>query len=364
MVGGLLTAQSGGGAAGQGGNGVAVEEGRRKTSSRRCSTPFRPRDEDIAIYPTSEDINHYWTARSRPPRLASRASTGRRRRPSSRSTSPPPKLRAPAIDSLALKDINSDGYNKPMLTLTEHSGCLDSARLLPRRPWLGRGARRHAVAAVHHRGRQPHLRAEARHLRQRHRRLRALLHGRGRRRHRQARGRQVYVPVARQPECLPQPSATDVGFGEIADYIQGDDKLFTTAVGKLDYGWADDAGTLYTRSEPFRAAAVGRGRTRRNSPNAATALAGRRSAALPATSACQLASMATRSTCRCAATDAARCVVHQVQRRAVVHHTFKVAARFADGSTRETGRVALLLLAPGDLPDEPAICTLKEDVGR
>lgn len=44
----------------------------------------------------------------------------------------------------------------------------------------------------------------------------------------------------------------EVGFGEIADYVWGENKLWTTARGTLDYSWADDAGTVYQASEPFQ----------------------------------------------------------------------------------------------------------------
>ena len=43
-----------------------------------------------------------------------------------------------------------------------------------------------------------------------------------------------------------------MGFGEVADYVWGEDKLFTTAVGKIDYDWQDDFGGIYHQSEPFR----------------------------------------------------------------------------------------------------------------
>lgn len=42
-----------------------------------------------------------------------------------------------------------------------------------------------------------------------------------------------------------------VGFGEVADYVWGEDKLFTTATGKIDYDWSDDFGNSYHQSEPF-----------------------------------------------------------------------------------------------------------------
>ena len=51
----------------------------------------------------------------------------------------------------------------------------------------------------------------------------------------------------------------DVGFGEIADFVWGDDKLDTTAKGTLDYSWADDDGNVYPgeRAVPGRHLAGG-----------------------------------------------------------------------------------------------------------
>jgi hypothetical protein len=43
-----------------------------------------------------------------------------------------------------------------------------------------------------------------------------------------------------------------VGFGEIADFVWGDQKLMTTAKGSLSYSWADDQGNIYQATEPFR----------------------------------------------------------------------------------------------------------------
>src|SRR6185436_15368343 len=43
-----------------------------------------------------------------------------------------------------------------------------------------------------------------------------------------------------------------VGFGEIADFVWGDQTLMTTAKGTLSYSWADDGGNVYQATEPFR----------------------------------------------------------------------------------------------------------------
>ncbi|MGE0502669.1 MAG: MORN repeat-containing protein [Rhizobiaceae bacterium] len=44
----------------------------------------------------------------------------------------------------------------------------------------------------------------------------------------------------------------DVGFGELLEYVYGDDKLATMAVGRVDYSWEDDHGRVTQQSEPFQ----------------------------------------------------------------------------------------------------------------
>jgi hypothetical protein len=43
-----------------------------------------------------------------------------------------------------------------------------------------------------------------------------------------------------------------VNFGEIAEFVAGEDKLYVTAVGTFDYSWSDDAGNTYQQSEPIQ----------------------------------------------------------------------------------------------------------------
>lgn len=44
----------------------------------------------------------------------------------------------------------------------------------------------------------------------------------------------------------------DVNFGEVAPAVWGDDRLYTTATGKIDYNWVDANGDSWDQSEPFR----------------------------------------------------------------------------------------------------------------
>lgn len=43
-----------------------------------------------------------------------------------------------------------------------------------------------------------------------------------------------------------------VNFGELTDFVWGNDRLMTTAKGTLDYSWSDDFGNTYQQSEPFQ----------------------------------------------------------------------------------------------------------------
>ena len=67
LVGGLMKAQSGGGDAGKVEIGVVVEERMNQQSEMRYQHLVR--DEDIAIYPVSDDINNFWNGTGQmPPR--------------------------------------------------------------------------------------------------------------------------------------------------------------------------------------------------------------------------------------------------------------------------------------------------------
>jgi hypothetical protein len=44
----------------------------------------------------------------------------------------------------------------------------------------------------------------------------------------------------------------DVSFGEVKPTVWGDDRLYTTATGKVDYSWVDANGDSWDQSEPFR----------------------------------------------------------------------------------------------------------------
>lgn len=53
------------------------------------------------------------------------------------------------------------------------------------------------------------------------------------------------------PACK-QDAMNKVGFGEVAQTVFGEDRLTTTAMGKIDYSWVDANGQSWTQSEPFK----------------------------------------------------------------------------------------------------------------
>lgn len=53
------------------------------------------------------------------------------------------------------------------------------------------------------------------------------------------------------PACK-QDAMNKVGFGEVAQTVFGEDRLTTTAMGKIDYSWVDSNGQTWPQSEPFK----------------------------------------------------------------------------------------------------------------
>lgn len=123
-IGGLLKAQAGGGDAGKVEIGVVVDE--RMTQQSDMQYQHLVRDEDIAIYPVSEEYNAAWngdgTIRAggdyfqgmdweNAPAFAEvgleTTSKGRVK-----------------LKGLEMKVVSSEAYRKPMLSLSEHSGCV------------------------------------------------------------------------------------------------------------------------------------------------------------------------------------------------------------------------------------------------
>lgn len=260
-VGGLLKAQAGGGAADKVEIGIAVDQ--RMTQQADMQYQHLVRDEDIAIYPVSDEYNDAWngTGQIRTGNVydgmdweqaAAFAEVDLKTTDQSRVK----------LDSLEMKVASSEAYRKPMLSVSEHYGCVgfrpdfsivnngwgdvkdmqmsiqftrtdeeDNATGEPSRMFtkdIGNFGDGVDVSVKN-------VLAEA--------------------------GVDTTTLETQRFTC-PSRDALDVcraqvankvKFGDVADYISGSvEKMSLTGIGKLDYSWADDQGNVSQQSEPFR----------------------------------------------------------------------------------------------------------------
>jgi hypothetical protein len=164
------------------------------------------------------------------------------------------------LEELELRVDTSDAYRKPMLSLSEHVGCVGfrpSFSLLNH----GWGNPENAKLTLQFAGAEP----EADSARSRafaldvgafgdgvDVMLDGVLREAGVNVDALANGRFTCPSMDSLNVCRSQVFNT-VGFGEIADFVWGEDKLYTTAVGQLDYDWRDDYGNVHHATEPLRA---------------------------------------------------------------------------------------------------------------
>jgi hypothetical protein len=163
------------------------------------------------------------------------------------------------LDGMELRVENSQAYRKPMMSLAEHVGCVGfrpSFSLLNH----GWGDPRNVKLSLQFAGETPEESGTSRSF--------AIDVGSF------ADGADVIIDGALREAGVDTEKLADerftcpsmdslnvcrsklfntVGFGEIADFVWGEDKLYTTATGQVEYDWADDEGNLYHASEPFRA---------------------------------------------------------------------------------------------------------------
>ena len=268
-VGGLLKAQAGGGSADKVDIAVVVDE--RMTQQSEMQYQHLVRDEDIAIYPVDDGMNAAWNG------------TGPIDGYSGRFTSMDWE-NAPAFvevdvgtsdgsrvkfSGLELAVQTSQAYRKPMLSLEPHVGCVGF------RPSFsfknnGWGDVKDASISIQFTGETPFDGADAT--------AQAGAEQPASRTFTKqigsfANGADIFVDdllkqagvdtqkLAEQRfSCQSMESLNvcrsqvfnSVGFGEIADFVWGEQKLATTAKGTFAYSWSDDAGNTYQASEPFR----------------------------------------------------------------------------------------------------------------
>ncbi len=260
-VGGLLKAQTGGGAADKVEIGIAVDQ--RMTQQADMQYQHLVRDEDIAIYPVSDEYNDAWNGTGQVrtgnvydgmdwEQAPAFAEVDLRTTDQSRVK----------LDSLEMKVASSEAYRKPMLSISEHYGCVgfrpdfsivnngwgdvkdmkmsiqftrtdeeDNATGEPSRMFtkdigtFGDGADVSIKNVLAEAGVDTTTLETER----------------------------FTCPSRDALDVCRAQVANKVKFGDVADYINGSvEKMSVTGIGKLDYSWADDQGAVYQQSEPFR----------------------------------------------------------------------------------------------------------------
>lgn len=371
-VGGLLKAQSGGGEAGKVEIGVAIDERMNQQSEMRYQHLVQ--DEDIAVFPQSEEINGLWNGEQiysgawmlsvidwegiNPAFVSVDLGTtdGSRVR----------------LKDLRLEVEVSEAYRKPMLTVTEHYGCVGFRPdfSLVNHGW---GPVRNARLSVQFTGGEeggprsrsfempvedfdPGLDVS----------IRGILDEAGVDTGKLAQNRYTCPTMDSINVCRSQ-VFNDVGFGEIADFVEGEDSLATTMVGTLDYDWTDDGGNTYHQSEPLSAtislvtievpkdlAECGDGFG--GAPEALRYL----DIDLPVGRAGYDIDIPVRGN-KTISTYTARLKMRAAQ---TSYHRARVVADFADGSSRQSKPISLYYFKPRPvtfIPAEPEQCTLPVD---
>ncbi|MBZ9677362.1 MORN repeat-containing protein [Mesorhizobium sp. ES1-1] len=260
-VGGLIKAQTGGGAADKVEIGVAVDQ--RMTQQADMQYQHVVRDEDIAIYPQADEYNDSWNG-------TGEITTGNvyggldwDDTPAfaevDLKTTDRSKVK---LDRLEMKVAASDAYRKPMLSISEHFGCVgfrpdfsiinngwgdakdmkmsiqftnvdeegnptgDPSRMFTKDIGsIGDGADVSIKSVLTEAGVDT-----------------ASLET----------GRFPCPSVDSLNVCRSQ-LTNKIKFGQVADYLGSMQQALTlNAIGKFDYSWADDEGHVYQQSEPFR----------------------------------------------------------------------------------------------------------------
>ncbi|MGX5840034.1 MORN repeat-containing protein [Mesorhizobium sp. ArgA1] len=260
-VGGLLKAQTGSGAADKVEIGIAVDQ--RMTQQADMQYQHLVRDEDIAIYPVSDQYNDAWngTGQLGPGNVYDGMDweTASAFAEVDLKTTDQTRVK---LDSLEMKVASSEAYRKPMLSISEHYGCVGF------RPDFsivnnGWGDVKDMTMSIQFTRTDEEDNATGEPSRMFTKDIGTFGDG-------------VDVSVKNvlaeagvdtttlETERFTCPSrdaldvcraqvANKVKFGDVADYISGSvEKMSVTGIGKLDYSWADDQGAVYQQSEPFR----------------------------------------------------------------------------------------------------------------
>ncbi|WP_244571134.1 MORN repeat-containing protein [Mesorhizobium carmichaelinearum] len=261
-VGGLLKAQAGGGDADKVEIGVIVDQ--RMTQQAQTQYQHLVRDEDIAIYPADNLYNDAWNGTGTVNTTNVYDGPDWEDTPAfaevDLKTTDESRVK---LDSLEMKVAASDAYRKPMLSISEHFGCIGF------RPDFsvlnnGWGDAKDMKMSIQF----TTVDEEGNPTGQPSRMFTKDIGGFGD-------GVDVSIKsvldeagvdtASLETGRFPCPSVDSLNvcrsqltnkikFGEVGDYLGNFNQAMTlNAIGKLDYSWADDQGNVYQQSEPFRA---------------------------------------------------------------------------------------------------------------
>ena len=357
MVGGLLKAQDGGGDAGKVDIGIVVDQ--RMTQQSDMQYQHLVRDEDIAIYPVDDGMNAAWNGTG-PIDGLHRAlrfdRLGHMRRPSSRSTSARPTARGSSSRTRAAgagerRLPQADAVAEPGIRAASASG---RPSRFKNNGWGDVQGRLDLACSSPARTRTTPMPAA---------RFTKQIGSFGN-------GADVFVDdllaeagvdtqklASERFSCQSMDSINvcksqvfnSVGFGEIADFVWGDQKLMTSIKGTLNYSWADDnrqclpvdrAVQRRHRAGVYRGAErAGRMRRRLRRLAGGAALPGRQAADQPARLLVDLPIRGNKNL----ASYVARLKMPSAMSS---FHQFQVVAKFADGSERRSKTVSLFYYRP------------------
>ncbi len=256
-IGGLLKAQAGGGGdAGKVEIAISVDERMNQESEQRYVQNVG--DDAISIFPENEQMNAAWRGDGEVGYDSIVGGMDWENVPAfvdvDLRTTDGSRVK---LDAMELKVRNSIAYRKPILTLEGHRGCVGF------RPTFtvknnGWGDAKNVKLSVQFKGEQedgPLSRAFPVDVASITDGIDVSLEETLR-----AAGVETDKLASQRFHCQSRDSlnvcrsqvTNSVKFGELADYVWGEDKLSTTATGKIDYDWTDDYDRTYHQSETFR----------------------------------------------------------------------------------------------------------------
>ena len=282
-VGGLLKAQAGGGDADRVDIAVMVEPRLTEETSQNDGVAYQQmvRDEDIAIFPLDEQMNRLWNGQATIDVSASSIFEDRdwEYAPAFAEVDLTSKDgKKVKIDKLQLDVATSEAYRKPMLSLVEHLGCVGFRPAFSVKNY-GWGEVRDLTVKMHFSGAvdggptsADFSKAVGSFDQGTDISIKDIFEQAGADTAALETQRFTCPSDAGMNVCKAQ-TVNSLKLGQVADFVWDDNErfatnedgtpnefvsppsgqFFTAVTGTFDYSWADDRGTVYQASEPFRA---------------------------------------------------------------------------------------------------------------